>query len=127
MLALTCSDQRMRVAIEFLFSQDLRREFRTEQLSQHLNLSTSRLLHLFHEHLGASPSQILKLRRLREAKRLLESTFLSVKEVMAAVGFNDLSHFVRDFKEMYGHSPSEFRKQSRNESVALKPRKFFIS
>jgi hypothetical protein len=41
---------------------------------------------------------------LRKAKELLETTFLSVKEVIAAVGISDLSHFVRDYKERYGES-----------------------
>jgi AraC-like DNA-binding protein len=46
------------------------------------------------------------------AKVLLETTFLSVKEVAAKSGFNDLSHFVRDFKKMNGLTPTDHRMQS---------------
>ena len=102
----------MLAAMDFLLAHDLSRDFRTEDLSRHLDLSTFHVLHLFHKHFGYSPSQVLKLRRMREARNLLESTFKSVKEIMAAVGLNDLSHFVRDFKCMYGQSPSELRKQA---------------
>lgn len=105
-----CSDPRMRAAIKFLLAHDLRREFRTEDLSQHLNLSTSRVLHLFNEHFGFSPSQALKAERMRKAKELL-LTFMRVKEIMAAVGIHDPSHFMRDFRQMYGQSPSQLRKQ----------------
>ena len=112
-----CHDRRMCAAIDFVLAHDLKREFRTEHLSHHLNLSTSRVHHLFHEHFGRSPAQMLKIRRMQEARELLDSTFMSVKEIMAATGFNDLSHFVRDFKQMYGTSPSEMRKQSGNKNT----------
>lgn len=105
-----CSDPRMRAAIDFLLAHDLKREFRIEDLSQHLNLSTSRVLHLFHEHFGCTPSQALKSRRMCKAKKLL-STFMRVKEVRVAVGVQDPSHFMRDFRQRYGLSPSELRKQ----------------
>jgi AraC family transcriptional regulator of arabinose operon len=104
-------DRRVRAAIDYLAAHDLKRNFRIDQLSRHVNLSTTRLHHLFHEEFGLSPGQIFKLRRMREARELLASTFMSVKEVMAAVGLNDLSHFVRDFKRAFGKTPSEFRKE----------------
>lgn len=106
-----CSDPRMHAAIDFLLAHELQREFRTSDLSRHLNLSTSRVLHLFHDCFGFSPSQAMKLRRLGEARQLLNSTFLSVKEIMVAVGIHDLSHFVREFKQLHGESPSELRKR----------------
>jgi len=41
---------------------------------------------------------------------LLETTFLSIKETMMAVGMTDASRFVRDFKKVSGHTPTEYRK-----------------
>jgi transcriptional regulator GlxA family with amidase domain len=46
---------------------------------------------------------------LQAAKNLLETTFLSVKEIVALVGCNDESHFLRSFKTLYGLTPSEHR------------------
>jgi transcriptional regulator GlxA family with amidase domain len=46
---------------------------------------------------------------LQKSKELLETTFLSVKEIMVAVGFADLSHFVRDYKQQFGETPSQTR------------------
>jgi AraC-like DNA-binding protein len=40
---------------------------------------------------------------------LLTTTFLSVKEIASRVGLADESHFVRDFKRIYGMTPSEYR------------------
>ena len=46
---------------------------------------------------------------MERAKDLLESSFLSVKEIAFQVGLNDESHFVRDFKSTYGYSPALYR------------------
>jgi AraC-like DNA-binding protein len=118
-----CSDRRVRAGIDYLAAHDLKRKFRIDQLSRHLNLSTTRVHHLFHEAFGLSPGQIFKLRRMQEAKELLASTFMSVKEVMAAVGLNDLSHFVRDFKRTFGKSPSALRKEMEDMSLSNEDRR----
>ena len=75
-----------------------------------VNLSVSRFTHLFRREIGVSPLQYLKAVRLTEARKRLESTFLSVKEVMASVGLNDASHFARDFKRHHGISPRQVRR-----------------
>jgi transcriptional regulator GlxA family with amidase domain len=49
--------------------------------------------------------------RLREAKDLLETTALRIKEIAARVGFRDNSHFVRDFETFFGISPTRYRLQ----------------
>ena len=104
-----CKDRRIRTVIDLLFASDLKQEFQTEMVCKKVNLSASRLLHLFHEEFGCSPSQALKLRRLHKARELLVTTFLTVSEVMAAVGLRDRSHFTRDFKLLYGTPPSRVR------------------
>jgi AraC-like DNA-binding protein len=49
---------------------------------------------------------------MQDATTLLVNTFLSVKEIIARVGFTDESHFVRDFKRIYGVTPTQYRKQN---------------
>jgi AraC-like DNA-binding protein len=56
-----------------------------------------------------SPAKYLKTLRMRQAATLLTTTFLSVKEIVRRVGLTDESHFVRDFKRLYGRTPSEYR------------------
>ena len=51
---------------------------------------------------------------MERAKGLLESSFLSVKEIAFQVGLNDESHFVRDFKSTYGYSPALYRSHFRS-------------
>ncbi|HOX51046.1 MAG TPA: helix-turn-helix transcriptional regulator, partial [Fibrobacteria bacterium] len=47
--------------------------------------------------------------RLSEAARLLKQSQANISEIAFAVGFQNLSHFGRAFREKYGASPSDFR------------------
>jgi transcriptional regulator GlxA family with amidase domain len=58
-----------------------------------------------------APLQYLRAVRMKRAKQLLETTFLSVKQIMIEVGLRDESHFVRNFKVTYGLPPARFRTQ----------------
>lgn len=98
--------------------EDLRGEVSLSELAQSVNLSVWRLCHIFKSDIGMPPIRYLRLMRMERAKDLLESSFLSVKEIAYQVGLNDESHFVRDFKSAYGYSPaiyrSHFRKNGEN-------------
>jgi hypothetical protein len=63
------------------------------------------------------PMRYLRVLRMERAKDLLESSFLSVKEIGFRVGLTDESHFVRDFKATYGLSPACYRTQFRGNGV----------
>jgi len=75
-----------------------------------VNLSASHLSHLFMREAQVSPQRFAKLVRMQHAKHLLETSFRTVKQVMTDSGFSDASHFVRDFKRLYGKSPSQHRR-----------------
>jgi AraC-like DNA-binding protein len=77
--------------------------------AQSVNLSPSRLRHLFKAETGLPPARYVRMRKMQEAKLLLETTFLTVKEVANRVGLSDESHFVRDFKQIYGSPPAHYR------------------
>ena len=49
------------------------------------------------------------LLRLQNARVLLISTNLSVREIATASGFNTLSHFAHSFGKFFGRRPSEYR------------------
>ena len=78
-------------------------------LAERLNLSRSRFTALFVAQTGVAPMRYLQRARLRRARLLVERTFLTVKEIMALVGYSDPSHFARDFRREHGVAPSDLR------------------
>jgi transcriptional regulator GlxA family with amidase domain len=90
-----------------------------EQLAQAVNLSPSQLTRLFREQTGSSPARFARELRLQYAYELVQTSFLSIKEVMAAVGWNDPSHFSRDFKRQFGVSPKGLRGLQRPADAAV--------
>src|SRR5205814_8304121 len=91
----------------------MRGEFRQEpslsEMAQIVNLSQSRLRYLFKKEIGIAPGHYLRAFRLEKAKELLETTFLSVKEIISSIGVNDQSHFIRVFKKTYTRPPFELK------------------
>jgi transcriptional regulator GlxA family with amidase domain len=106
-------DLRIRRLLAELTKEDLRTDITVDRLAKQLRLSSSRFRHLFAQATGVSFARYLKQRRLAEARYLMEDSLLSVKEVTAAVGINDVSHFVRDYKRLYGERPSDSRHKQR--------------
>jgi len=97
--------------------EDVRGELSLAEFAQSVNLSVWRLCHIFKSDVGMPPIRYLRLLRMERAKNLLESSFLSVKEIAFQVGLNDESHFVRDFKSTYGFSPALYRSHFKNKSA----------
>ena len=85
------------------------RTFSLGEMAQSVNLSPPYFCYLFKSITGVPPAKYLKTLRMEQAATLLTTTFLSVKEIVSRVGFTDESHFVRDFKRLYGATPSEYR------------------
>jgi transcriptional regulator GlxA family with amidase domain len=92
-----------------LMQINLHRSVRVSELARSVRLSRSRLYYLFKAEVGMSPVQYLKSLRMQKARSLLETPLLNVKEIAAIAGYNDGSHFMRDFKKTYGITPSQYR------------------
>lgn len=114
----TIKDPRIRQILHLLENG----ERRFCDVASSLNMSSSRLRHLFKEELGVSPGEYLRLLRLQRAKELLETSSLRVKEVAALIGINDISHFVRHYKVHYGETPSETRRHQQTVSCPMQPK-----
>lgn len=109
-------DKRVEKIIEMM-REDVSGELSLGEFAQSVNLSVWRLCHLFKSDIGMPPMRYLRVLRMERAKDLLESSFLSVKEIGFRVGLTDESHFVRDFKATYGLSPACYRTQFRKNGV----------
>ena len=91
-----------------MMKDNLQRESLAET-AHAVNLSASRLRHLFKDEIGLTPAQYVRALRKEEARRLLETTFLRVKEIALIVGMSDSSHLVREFKKDCALTPAQYR------------------
>ncbi|WP_334124258.1 AraC family transcriptional regulator [Empedobacter brevis] len=76
-----------------------------------LNISANYLNILCKKHLKVSATQLIQQRMCIEAKRLLKSDHLSIKEIAYELGFSDHAYFSNFFKAQTGSTPTQFRIQ----------------
>jgi AraC-like DNA-binding protein len=87
----------------------LRDEFdqplRIDDMAQELGMSVSSFHHHFKAVTAMSPLQFQKQIRLREARRLMLGEGLDAAGAGYRVGYNDASHFNREYKRLFGLPP----------------------
>ena len=78
---------------------------RIENLARDLGMSSSGFHHHFKAVTDMSPLQFQKQLRLQEARRLMLGESLDAASAGYRVGYDDASHFSRDYKKLFGNSP----------------------
>lgn len=89
-----------------------------DDLATAVHLSPSRLRHLFKAEMGLTPARFAKQTRLEHCRELLDTTFLTQKEIAARVGMKDARSFMRDFKARFGMTPGQYRRMRDLEGLA---------
>jgi transcriptional regulator GlxA family with amidase domain len=90
------------------------------ELAHQMNLSSSRLGHLFRTQVGIDLDGFLRNARLEKAAELLRTTELSIKEIAAQVGYHHASSLDRGFKHKFALEPADYRKRHRDQADAWK-------
>jgi len=96
-------------AIEYMKNNYNSQDLNMSSLAEYLGISTVTLAVEFKNKMGISPSDYLAIVRIENAKVLLRETQLLVKEVSAAVGYEDDHVFTRRFKRYVGKTPGQYR------------------
>ncbi|MBK8800488.1 MAG: helix-turn-helix domain-containing protein [Fibrobacteres bacterium] len=97
----------------FLSDNYFRENLDLATVAAELGLSERRVTALFSA-TGDSFKSILNQLRLQEARRLLLETDLQVSEIAFKVGYGNISHFNRTFRERFQTSPGSLRSALRN-------------
>lgn len=101
-------DNRVRRAI-LLIEQHLNEPLSSSELARRVHVSKRQLERGFQEELGLSPQQFSRQLRLRYGLWLLTHTARSISEIGWECGFADTAHFSRQFKALFGKTPSAAR------------------
>ncbi len=98
----------VRAAITVI-EQNLEDPLSVPEVARQLGVSQRQLERHFKKNVGCTVVQFGLLRRLQNARLLLISTDLSVRDIATASGFNTLSHFTYSFNRFFGRRPSDYR------------------
>lgn len=98
--------QTVKKYIEANFSKELT----LNDLATLVFVSPYHLAHSFKEEVGVPPIQYIINCRIEEAKRLLQHSNLSVREIAAIVGYENANYFNLLFKKVTGNPPGKYRK-----------------
>lgn len=102
-----CHDQeyQLRRIMEANFAYNLK----LEAYAELCNMSLSTFKRVFKQYYNTTPALWLKNKKLELAQHRLLSSDLSISDIAFECGFEDTSHFIRTFKEKYGHPPLKYR------------------
>lgn len=101
------SELRIRKILEKVESAAL---WKISDLALELNLSESRLQHLFKQTTGVGLGHVLTEQRLQKAASLLSGTTMRIKAIAAAVGYEHTSSFTRAFEQRFAQPPQVYRR-----------------
>jgi len=89
-----------------------------ELLAERLGIGSRHLRRLFLRHLGATPSAVVRTRRLHFAKKLIDETSLPMNEIALASGFGCVRRFNDAIRKTYHRTPTQIRRLARQIEAA---------
>lgn len=99
-------------ALTFI-EQNFQSDISVEDIAASCGLNRSYFGKIFHTAIGKTPQEFLITYRMTKAAELLKLTKLSIGDISNAVGYANQLHFSRAFKNVYGISPKNWRKENR--------------
>ena len=102
-------DERFLELLRFI-NDNRKKDFTNAELAGRLYIHPNHLIRLFKEKTGKTPSRYIAEKKMEYARRLIETTELSVREISEEVGISDAAYFSRLFKSCYDMSPTYCRR-----------------
>lgn len=107
-------DRRLQKIIELLRHKPT---LPVQALADAVDLSPSRLFHLFRAECGTGLGNYILLLRLQTARRYLLAGDWPLNRIALHTGFSDQSHFTMSFRKYFGAPPLKYRKLMRAEAA----------
>jgi AraC-like DNA-binding protein len=84
---------------------------KTYQYAEEMGVSIGYLSKIVKEKTGNTPAEIIRIELINQAKALLTTTNLSIKEIAFELGFENFSYFNTFFKSMENSTPEKYRQK----------------
>ena len=99
--------------IEYL-SENVSRRVSIEDICLRMNYTRSYIFRQFKAVTGSSIMAYFTSLKIKEAKKLLRQTDMSVTEIAEALAFDSPNYFTKTFKRLTGNTPMQYRKIRRS-------------
>ena len=100
--------------IRSYIEENAHNDFSITALAQQYNYNEKYLGRLFKSRTGYTIHEYCNQVRLTRAKKLLRSTNLSISRIAALTGYNNVTYFIRVFKQHTLMSPLQYRQKKKN-------------
>lgn len=94
------------------YIEDHYKEGKLSELAEEMKVNIYWLSREIKKKSGKTYKELLQERKMKQAVYLLTSSALPVTDIIESVGYDNTSYFYRKFKEKYGMSPKEYRKNT---------------
>ena len=109
-VAVVSSDQTLlQTAIDIVEANFESESFDVETFAREMAMSRATLFRKLKAITDLSPGDFIRSLRLKRAAQLLQSTDLSISQIIDKTGFYDASNFSRSFKKEFSITPSRYR------------------
>lgn len=106
------------VAFKKVIQQNLYTNLSVDELASLTQMSTSSFKRKFKEVFEESPKKYINAKKIEKAVELLQNTNDRVSDVAYDVGYDSLATFNRNFTDIMGKSPSDFRLDQNEKSLS---------
>ena len=96
---------------EYIISRFQDHDISLDDISGYANMSPNTFCRFFKKHFHKNFTKFLNEVRIGHACKLLQETDKNVSEIAFASGYNQITHFNRQFKQIIGYSPKAYRKE----------------
>lgn len=111
-IEITSADEKLvKYATAFVENNITNPELTLEMMSSYLNMSRVNLYKKLLSITGNTPKEFIRTIRLKHAEQMLHAGQFNVSEVAYNVGFNNPKYFSKYFIEMFGMTPSQYKRQ----------------
>ncbi len=99
------TDKRLLTAMKYIYDDGITN---VSELSEKLNLSSTSVRNIFRDGIGRSPKEVVTILRINNILKSDINSFASLTELCYKNGYFDQSHFINDFRDSLGMTPSQY-------------------
>lgn len=105
------SDSLVAKAVDFI-KNNANKQIQVSDVAESVSVSRRKLERRFKKYLNHSIHQEIKLAKVQLITKMLLETSDSISEIAAKLGFEDIAHIARYFRDVEGISPIKYRKKN---------------